>query len=178
MLSDSEATSELLMHNGTVWHRPLSKRSQILCIVCVSLAKQTDCPSLFYIRLIIVFFLILNHEFWLKVTCRYVVLSHSYLSLHYKVVYVHVSGEVNSNNVYRSAFSAVALYRIGWKFVNNFESCSRKNFWFFWRLLCCLVSNQSSWSGLLNNLGFFNKIKPQKSEFWVFWCFFLHVFCN
>ena len=94
------------------------------------------------------FFLILNHEFWLKVTCRYVVLSHSYLSLHYKVVYVHVSGEVNSNNVYRSAFSAVALYRIGWKFVNNFESCSRKKLLAFLKtaLLSSVKPEQLKWA--------------------------------
>jgi len=34
MLSDSDVTAELHMHDSMVWHYPLSKQSQILCIIC------------------------------------------------------------------------------------------------------------------------------------------------
>jgi len=43
-----------------------------------------------------------------------------YFSQHYKVEWVQTSGEVGSFNMHYSAFIAVAMRQIWWKFVNNF----------------------------------------------------------
>jgi len=34
-MSDDDATAELHMRDGMVWHRPLSTQSRILCIYCI-----------------------------------------------------------------------------------------------------------------------------------------------
>jgi len=61
MLSDYNATAELYMHDGMVWHYPLRK----YCISHVSLAKWTAClsPATYFKQIIVS---VLKLEFWLK----------------------------------------------------------------------------------------------------------------
>ena len=92
--------------------------SRILCWKCRFNKADRMPTSTTYFRQLIVFVLDLEWVF-LKDLWNYSILPQFCLSLHYKVVCVHMPGEVDSFNKHYSASTAAAICKKWWKSINN-----------------------------------------------------------